>query len=86
MLDATFCSHPPWTSEWNRIERRVYSYISTNWEKAALLVKLVLDTLEDGTRRKITDGETAWMKFGLTESTRSGAALSDLANRSAYFE
>jgi hypothetical protein len=30
-LELTVCHYPPGTSKWNKIEHRLFSFISTNW-------------------------------------------------------
>ncbi|EQD70612.1 Transposase, Rhodopirellula-type, partial [mine drainage metagenome] len=31
-LSVSVCHYPPGTSKWNRIEHRMFSYISLNWQ------------------------------------------------------
>ena len=35
-LDVTVCHYPPGTSKWNRIEHRLFSFISMNWRGRSL--------------------------------------------------
>ena len=35
-LDVTVCHYPPGTSKWNKIEHRMFSYISSNWRGCPL--------------------------------------------------
>ena len=35
-LTITVCHYPPGTSKWNRIEHRLFSFISINWRGRAL--------------------------------------------------
>jgi transposase len=48
-LSITVCHFPPGTSKWNKIEHRLFSYISTNWRGRPLtdyqtVVKLIAST------------------------------------------
>jgi len=36
-LDVTVCHLPPGTSKWNKIEHRLFSYISMNWRGKPLV-------------------------------------------------
>ena len=31
-LDITVCHYPPGTSKWNKVEHRLFSFISINWQ------------------------------------------------------
>ena len=35
-LEVTVCHYPPGTSKWNRIEHRLFSFISVNWRGRSL--------------------------------------------------
>ena len=48
-MDITVCHFPPGTSKWNKIEHRLFSYISKNWrgkplESYEIIVKLIGST------------------------------------------
>jgi hypothetical protein len=48
-LEITVCHYPPGTSKWNKIEHRMFSYISLNWRGEPLdsyetVVELINDT------------------------------------------
>jgi hypothetical protein len=48
-LTITVCHYPPGTSKWNKIEHRLFSYITTNWRGQPLvdlvtIVSLIGDT------------------------------------------
>jgi hypothetical protein len=48
-LSITVCHFPPGTSKWNKIEHRLFSYISTNWRgqplvSLAVIVNLIAST------------------------------------------
>ena len=36
-LDVTVCHYPPGTSKWNKVEHRMFSYISMNWRGQPLV-------------------------------------------------
>jgi len=45
-LDITVCHYPPGTSKWNRIEHRLFSFISTNWRGRPLTdYQVVIETI-----------------------------------------
>jgi len=46
----TVCHLPPGTSKWNKIEHRLFSYISTNWRGQPLVSLAVIVSLIGGTR------------------------------------
>ena len=52
-LSITVCHFPPGTSKWNKIEHRLFSYISTNWRgrplvSLAVIVNLIASTRTEG--------------------------------------
>ncbi len=52
-LEVTVCHFPPGTSKWNKIEHRLFSYISMNWRGRPLvnyeaIVELIGSTLTRG--------------------------------------
>jgi hypothetical protein len=52
-LLITVCHFPPGTSKWNKIEHRLFSYISTNWRgrpliSLAVIVNLIASTRTEG--------------------------------------
>jgi transposase len=52
-LSITICHFPPGTSKWNKIEHRLFSYISTNWRgkplvSLAVIVNLIASTRTQG--------------------------------------
>jgi hypothetical protein len=52
-LSITVCHFPPGTSKWNKIEHRLFSYISTNWRgrplvSLAVIVNLIASTRTQG--------------------------------------
>ncbi len=52
-LEITISHYPPGTSKWNKIEHRLFSYISMNWKAKPLLnVQLVIDLIAATTTAK----------------------------------
>src|SRR5207249_2073418 len=49
-LAITVCHFPPGTSKWNRVEHRLFSYISTNWRGQPLVSLAVIVSLIGATR------------------------------------
>jgi transposase len=49
-LSVTVCHFPPGTSKWNKIEHRLFSYISTNWRGQPLISLAVIVNLIASTR------------------------------------
>ena len=49
-LTLTVCHFPPGTSKWNKIEHRLFSYISTNWRGQPLVSLAVIVSLIGSTR------------------------------------
>ncbi len=49
-LSITVCHFPPGTSKWNKIEHRLFSYISTNWRGRPLISLAVIVNLIASTR------------------------------------
>ncbi|HSW02204.1 MAG TPA: ISAzo13 family transposase [Sedimentisphaerales bacterium] len=49
-LSITVCHFPPGTSKWNKIEHRLFSYISTNWRGRPLVSLAVIVNLTASTR------------------------------------
>jgi len=51
-LTLTVCHFPPGTSKWNKIEHRLFSYISTNWRGQPLVSLAAIVSLIASTRTK----------------------------------
>jgi hypothetical protein len=49
-LSITVCHFPPGTSKWNKIEHRLFSYISTNWRGRPLVSLATIVSLIASTR------------------------------------
>jgi Rhodopirellula transposase DDE domain len=48
-LEIAVCHFPPGTSKWNKIEHRLFSFISTNWRGRPLISRAVIINLIAGT-------------------------------------
>jgi hypothetical protein len=45
-LDITVCHYPPGTSKWNKVEHRLFSFISTNWRGRPLTdYQVIVETI-----------------------------------------
>lgn len=51
-LTITVCHYPPGTSEWNKIEHRMFSYISLNWRGEPLVTYETVVNLISATRTR----------------------------------
>jgi transposase len=51
-LDVTVCHYPPGTSKWNKIEHRMFSFISLNWKGQPLVSYETVVNLIGATRTK----------------------------------
>jgi DDE family transposase len=51
-LDVTVCHYPPGTSKWNKIEHRMFSFISLNWKGQPLVSYETVVKLIGSTRTK----------------------------------
>jgi hypothetical protein len=51
-LVITVCHYPPGTSKWNKIEHRLFSFISLNWKGKPLINFETVVNLIGGTRTK----------------------------------
>ena len=54
-LDITVCHYPPGTSKWNKVEHRLFSFITINWRGRPLtsyrtIVELAAATTDNGLR------------------------------------
>src|SRR5436190_19633090 len=52
-LEITVCHYPPGTSKWNKVEHRLFSFISMNWRgrpltDIATIVQLIAATTHTG--------------------------------------
>lgn len=51
-IDVTVCHYPPGTSKWNKVEHRLFSYISVNWRGQPLVSYETVIHLIGATRTK----------------------------------
>ena len=51
-LPITVCHYPPGTSKWNKIEHRLFSFISMNWRGQPLVSYEAVVNLIGGTRTR----------------------------------
>jgi hypothetical protein len=51
-MAITVCHYPPGTSKWNKIEHRLFSFISLNWRGKPLLNFETVINLIDGTHTR----------------------------------
>lgn len=51
-LEVTVCHYPPGTSKWNKVEHRLFSYISVNWKGRPLISYETVVNLIGATRTK----------------------------------
>jgi hypothetical protein len=51
-LEVTFCHYPPGTSEWNKIEHRLFSFLSLDWKGQPLVSYQTVVNLIGATRAK----------------------------------
>jgi hypothetical protein len=51
-ISVTVCHYPPGTSKWNKIEHRMFSFISINWKGKPLMSYQTVVNLIGGTRTK----------------------------------
>ena len=51
-LKITVCHFPPGASKWNKIEHRLFSYITTNWRGRPLTSLVTIVSLIAATRTK----------------------------------
>ena len=73
-LQVTVCHFPPGTSKWNRIEHRLFSYISQNWRGKPLITYQVIVELIAAT----TTAKGLTVRSALDENTyEKGRTVSD---------
>jgi hypothetical protein len=58
-LEITVCHYPPGTSKWNKIEHRMFSFISMNWRGRPLVTYRTIVELISATTAKSGLGITA---------------------------
>ena len=79
-LKITVCHFPPGTSKWNKIEHRMFSFISKNWrgrplDSLATIINLIANTTTDaGLYIETSIDETIYEK-GIEVSDEEFASL-----------
>jgi len=79
-LEITVCHYPPGTSKWNKIEHRMFSFITTNWRGKPLtsyrtIVELVAATTTDTGLRILAEWDEGHYPKGIKISDEQLAAL-----------
>jgi hypothetical protein len=79
-LTITVCHYPPGTSKWNKIEHRLFSFISLNWRGRALtdirtIVELIAATKTKTGLTVQCAYDTNWYPTGVKISNRDYAAI-----------
>ena len=69
-LDITVCHFPPGMSKWNRIEHRMFSYITMNWRGKPLRSYETIIELIGNTRTKNGLRVSADIEMGMYETGR----------------
>jgi hypothetical protein len=64
-LENTVCHFPPGTSKWNKVEHRLFSFISRNWRGQPLSSYEVIINLISGT--KTTTGPEVYARLDTNE-------------------
>jgi len=64
-IPVTVCHFPPGTSKWNKVEHRLFSYISMNWRGKPLISHQVIISLIAATTTG--SGRTVHVRFDETE-------------------
>jgi hypothetical protein len=78
-LQITVCHYPPGTSKWNKIEHRMFSFISMNWRGRPLvnyrtIVELIGNTTTKGLKIR-AERDTEWYPTGVTITDTQLAAV-----------
>ena len=79
-LDITVCHYPPGTSKWNRIEHRMFSFITMNWRGRPLTnIRTIVDlisatTTQTGLRIQAAH-DPNWYPTGIKITNTEIAAL-----------
>jgi len=79
-LDITVCHYPPGTSKWNRIEHRMFSFITMNWRGRPLttyrtIVELIAATTTETGLHIRAERDTEWYPTGVRVSDAEMEAL-----------
>jgi hypothetical protein len=73
-LDVTVCHFPPGTSKWNKIEHRLFSFITQNWRGRPLVSHEVIVNLIGSTKTR--NGLSVQARLS-TKKYKTGAKVSD---------
>lgn len=79
-LEITVCHYPPGTSKWNRIEHRMFSFITMNWRGRPLtsyrtIIELIAATTTETGLRIRAQRDTEWYATGIKITDAEMAAL-----------
>ena len=79
-LEITVCHYPPGTSKWNRIEHRMFSFITMNWRGRPLtsyrtIIELIAATTTQTGLRIRAELDTEWYPTGVKITDAEMAAL-----------
>jgi hypothetical protein len=79
-LDITVCHYPPGTSKWNKIEHRMFSFISMNWRGRPLvsyrtIIELISATTTKSGLRIKAERDLGYYETGAKVSDKDLAAL-----------
>jgi hypothetical protein len=79
-LDITVCHYPPGTSKWNRIEHRMFSFITMNWRGRPLtsyrtIIELISATTTETGLTIRAERDTEWYEKGVKISDTEMAVL-----------
>ncbi len=79
-LDITVCHYPPGTSKWNRIEHRMFSFITMNWRGRPLTTLRTIIDLISATTTKTgltiqADYDPNWYPTGVKITNKQLAAV-----------
>ncbi len=79
-LEITVCHYPPGTSKWNRIEHRMFSFITMNWRGRPLttyrtIVELISATTTETGLTIRAERDTEYYETGVKVSDKEMAAL-----------
>ena len=73
-LEITVCHYPPGTSKWNKIEHRMFSFISMNWRGRPLVsYRTIVELIPATTTRK----GLSIRAEGTQTTTRPGVKVTD---------
>ena len=79
-LDITVCHYPPGTSKWNKIEHRLFSFITINWRGRPLttmrtIIELISATSTSTGLTVLAEYDPNWYEKGVKITDRQLAAL-----------